>query len=166
MQVSLPINTFHSMADIITNSSTEIFIIAGDNTIAGIKELINALFKVAGSETTCDDVFTIEYDWERYVDYYFEDDYERFCEDNDGDSENFIEAIFDESIVGSETHKEVYKKKYIAEFTSSDFNPYKCAYYRERRIKVTADDDNPYAIDAAKILSNLTGLFEIEATQN
>lgn len=50
----------HSFVDLITNSSTEIYIEATEKTIESLKGLINNLLKVGGSELTCDDLFTIQ----------------------------------------------------------------------------------------------------------
>ena len=50
----------HSFVDIITNSSTEIYIEATDKTIESLKNIINNILKVGGSKLTSDDLFTIE----------------------------------------------------------------------------------------------------------
>ena len=54
----------HSVIDLITNSSTEMFI-DFSGSINPLKELINEVFKMSGIEKTCDDVFkmTIVPDW-------------------------------------------------------------------------------------------------------
>lgn len=46
-----------SYIDLITNSSTSVFQWA--NNIDGVKEIINAVLKSAGSDLTCDDLFDI-----------------------------------------------------------------------------------------------------------
>jgi len=50
----------HSTVAIITNSSTEIFVEATENTIENVKNLINALLSLAGSDKKCDDLFDIK----------------------------------------------------------------------------------------------------------
>jgi hypothetical protein len=52
--------SYHSFVDIITNSSTELFVSAGANTITGIKDIVNQLLKVQGSTKTADDLFIFE----------------------------------------------------------------------------------------------------------
>lgn len=99
----------HSFIDIITNSSTEIFVKASNNTIKSIKELVNSLLAIAKSEMKFDDIFTIEL----------------------GEEE--------------ETYHE---------------------YYSERSVIVKAIDENKESKLASGILSNLTGLFEINADYN
>lgn len=47
-----------SYIDLITNSSTSVFQCA--NNIEGVKDIINAVLKVSGSNLTCDDLFNIE----------------------------------------------------------------------------------------------------------
>lgn len=46
-----------SYIDLITNSSTSVFQWA--NSVSGVKEIINAVLKSAGSDLTCDDLFDI-----------------------------------------------------------------------------------------------------------
>lgn len=50
----------HSVVDLITNSSTEIFMSASDSAIQNVKEIIDAVLKASGSDKTCDDLFIVE----------------------------------------------------------------------------------------------------------
>ena len=52
----------HSVVQIITNSSTVIYTQADEGTIISLKEMVNALLKIGGSELTADDLFTFELD--------------------------------------------------------------------------------------------------------
>ncbi len=52
----------HSVVAPITNSSTEIFVEATENTITNVKKLINALLSLGGSDKKCDDLFDIKLD--------------------------------------------------------------------------------------------------------
>jgi hypothetical protein len=47
----------HSMVDIITNSSTTIYTTTHGGTIFLLKELINEILEVAGSDKTADDLY-------------------------------------------------------------------------------------------------------------
>jgi hypothetical protein len=47
----------HSFVDLITNSSTEIYIAATESTIEGIKNIINNILSLGGSKFTADDLF-------------------------------------------------------------------------------------------------------------
>ena len=49
----------HSVIDVITNSSSEIYVEATQHTIKNVKELVDNLFKLTGSTIKCDDVFDI-----------------------------------------------------------------------------------------------------------
>ena len=49
----------HSVVDVITNSSSEIYVEATEHTIDNVKELVDNLFSLAGSPLKCDDVFDI-----------------------------------------------------------------------------------------------------------
>jgi hypothetical protein len=112
----------HSFVDLITNSSTEIYIEADKGTIEAVKSLINNLLKVAKSELTADDLFTIKL-LTKNDDYEFVENPEKVAESDEG--------------------------------------------YREAKISVVANDESSEeAKTAAKILSDLTGLFGINATYN
>lgn len=49
-----------SITDIVTNSSTEVFIRIKETAINTVKEPINNLLKISGSTLQADDLFTIE----------------------------------------------------------------------------------------------------------
>lgn len=57
MQLIIP---FHSFVDLITNSSTEIYILASESTIKFIKQLVDNILTEGGSTKTFDDMFTAE----------------------------------------------------------------------------------------------------------
>ena len=73
----------HSFIDIITNSSTEIFVQANENTLKNIKSLIDSILTIGGSTLRCNDIFTMKVVKEkvnRYEDY---DDYEEDYDDDE-----------------------------------------------------------------------------------
>ena len=49
----------HSFIDLITNSSTEIYIEASDKTVQTVKDIVNNILKLGNSDITCDDLFEI-----------------------------------------------------------------------------------------------------------
>jgi predicted transcriptional regulator len=71
----------HSFIDIITNSSTEIYVSVGDWSVNTLKDLVNGMLKIAKSDKTCDDLFEISvnnYRCEEWIldqigDYYLSD---------------------------------------------------------------------------------------------
>lgn len=80
----------HSIIDVITNSSTEIFISSNNKTIEVAKEFINSLLKATGSKKEADDLFDFitlpEFHHENYIatmakEMYNEDRYYNLPED-------------------------------------------------------------------------------------
>jgi len=72
----------HSVIDLITNSSTELFM-DFSGSIKPLKELINEIFIIGGIDKTCDDVFelSIRPEWWENEDYEF--DQETWEEDHE-----------------------------------------------------------------------------------
>ena len=65
----------HSFIDLISNSSSEIFVVASEKTVNSVKEIVNNILAIGKSEYTCDDLFTVEIDEARFRK--DSDDYER-----------------------------------------------------------------------------------------
>lgn len=85
----------HSVIDLITNSSTEIFTYSNSSDTA-MKEMINELFKSFNIDKTCDDVFNVvvlaeSYDYKEYLGELFERE-----EDAEGFTDENFEAKFKE----------------------------------------------------------------------
>lgn len=59
-----------SVSDIITNSSTEVFMIYNEAAFKSIKELVNAILALGGTNKTFDDLFEIK---ANVSEYFFED---------------------------------------------------------------------------------------------
>ena len=55
----------HSFVDLITNSSTEVYIEATEHTIKSVAALVDNILALGGSKLTCDDLFTIELNQEQ-----------------------------------------------------------------------------------------------------
>lgn len=49
-----------SISDIITNSSSEVFVLYDDNALKNIKDLVNAVLAAADTKLTFDDLFEIQ----------------------------------------------------------------------------------------------------------
>jgi hypothetical protein len=109
MKLTIP---FHSFVDVITNSSTQIYVKAGDNTIKALKELVDNILKSGNSQATADDLF--EFSLEEL------DKYAQRAEDS--------------------------------------------GEYCSRALVIKSKQGTESSIDAAKVLSNLTSLFNIEAS--
>lgn len=71
----------HSLIDLITNSSTEIFV-NSENSLEACKNLVNEFLKTVDSTLTCDDMFKLSIemeectvvDYREYIQYEYEDD--------------------------------------------------------------------------------------------
>lgn len=72
----------HSFVDLITNSSTEIFVRADEKTIQTVKDLIDTLLKLGNSNLKADDLFEFQLVLDGYD----------FIKDEDGNTE-YIENV-------------------------------------------------------------------------
>ena len=111
----------HSFIDIITNSSSEIYVQASENTVKVVKTLVDSILKMSDSYLTCDDLFDIRLE----------------LPSDQGEDEEY-----------DENPDQFY----------SD--------YGNRGIIVTAKNQAEHSVQAANILSNLTGIFSIEEGYN
>lgn len=135
----------HSIVDIITNSSTEIYIAADNSTITTIQELVDNLLSTAGSDLKSTDLFTFELEVpDRYYDS-VQDSRCYGCEE--------FEAC--ELRKGAEA---IQKCEHVPSFEEWKENNYDDQY--DRGVIVTAKREECKV--SAKILSNLSGLFSIE----
>lgn len=152
---------YHSFIDIITNSSTEIYVSVGDWSVNAVKDLVNGMLKIAKSDKTCDDLFEISvnnYRCEEWIldkigDYYLSDrmtwdEYEVLTDDEK------LNKYFQET---GETHETMSTKYY--EYIDDDYDS-----FDESSLLVKAKTDDPDVIEVAKILHNLRDIFAIEAS--
>lgn len=77
LMVKIPI---HSMIDLITNSSTEIFVHSEDS-LKPCKELINEILRLTRCGKFCDEIFDVKIDYDRNSMYF--DEFEYYAEEND-----------------------------------------------------------------------------------
>ena len=149
MTIHIPI---HSFVDLITNSSSEIFVTADGNTVKAVKKLIDDILKSSGSDKTVDDLFEISIGYEVTDNKTYDNKFVTKAEFEK------IEAEYQEWEDGDQSKDE------------PRFQPcYSDGDYRNSNILVTVKDDVPSeqkaaAKAAAKTLSDLTGLFEIDAS--
>ncbi len=86
MKIIVPV---HSFVDVITNSSSEIFVSATDSTVAAAKEIVNNVLSSGGSLAKCDDLFKVSLLYHvRYYDDGEEDTVEKEF-DNEADAAKF-----------------------------------------------------------------------------
>lgn len=143
MKTQLVIN-IHSFVDLITNSSSEIYVYASNGTIKSVKELINNLLKGVGSDKTADDLFTFDVG---------------------------VEIDNPETRAQIEARGEKYTWEITVSANSPEgktaIEEYRGNYPKQTSLIVTAKEGTPDSIKlAALTLANLTGLFDMESCYN
>ena len=151
----------HSIVDLITNSSTTVFIVAKESTIKAVKELIDQLLELGGCRQRADDLFSFKLECDRYQDWLSE--------------ETMANTDYDESLGWKE--RNVICKEALAQVLASEDKPdwfkteeewltsnEECDEYHDISLIVTAKEgEAELAAKVARLLSNLTGMFEMEA---
>ena len=145
----------HSFVDLITNSSSEIFVSANKGTVTAVKKLVNNLIIAGGGTKTCDELFDIDV---AYV-----------CETGSGE-----EVLLTKSEISA-------KRKELAANAKKNANPADqyiddddCGWYfgdegdyvKSNIRIVLKDKSNKESAAAAKILGSLTDLFGIDSVYN
>ena len=138
----------HSFVDVITNSSSEIFTSANEGTVKAVKELINNLLIGVGSNKTADDLFDIIVG--------IEVDNPETYEERKISGKGYTITVPADSDAGKEQLEENERIQ-----NNGD------GYGRDLCLVVTPKaGTNENVVLAAKTLSNLTGLFYMEAYRN
>ncbi len=157
MTTSLTI-PIHSVIDVITNSSSEIFVAADKSTITAIRKLVDNIIGAAsngeGIGATADDLFTFDVVY-CCTDGEYEEVYLTKAETKAKRKE--IEEITDDQ-TGKYTAEQIEVAE-AWEFNDEDGGG------SSVRVAVK-DKTNKSAVAAAKALSDLTSIFQIEATFN
>lgn len=154
MTIVIPI---HSFVDLITNSSSEIFVEASTKTITAIKKMLDNVLTAGGSTKTADDLFTFELGYEVTDHKTWGSVYVSKAEFDK------IKTAWDEYEEHDEDEGETDDAEVIEEPRFEPTN-YDDGYYHNTAIIVKAKDDtSKEAVAAAKTLADLTGLFDIEA---
>ena len=119
-----------TVSDIITNSSSEVFMVYDDNCINNIKELVNAILAINNTDVTFDDLFEckISFDEERLLDNYPE--------------------------YSNLTEEELLRKAQKHDDDDYDSWPY------VNGVSITAKKNNNKVKDAAIILSKIDKIFD------
>lgn len=77
-----------SLNDVVTNSSMEVYQEATQYTVDAVKDIINVILKISGSDKSCDDLFTVSINYEDMLESYFED-----CLDRTNIDEEYLGMI-------------------------------------------------------------------------
>lgn len=83
-----------SLNDVVTNSSMEVYQEATQYTVDAVKDIINVILKIEGSDKSCDDLFTVSIDYSDMLEDYFER-----CIDNEDIDEEYRGMIEELEIV-------------------------------------------------------------------
>lgn len=142
--------SFHSFVDVITNSSTTIYVRADESTIVAIKKFIDGILQKGGSTKTADDLFEFkigfgEDEIECASDRYFEE-----LEEKEGGEKvpaySEQRKIFEE-LVAKGTIK-------VEDYYEED-----CEFPQSNALTMIAKDDSK---DSTEIISLLCSMFSID----
>lgn len=149
-----------SLNDVVTNSSMEVYQEATGYTVSAVKDIIDVILKIGGSDKSCDDLFTVSIDYSDMLEDYFES-----CLDSDIDEEykGMIEEIRSRKD-DSEAYAELVKTGLVG-----DVVPTIEEYVSDWRYPTTEVSIIPKgeasSVDVA-ILNKINDLFCIEACYN
>lgn len=162
-----------SLNDVVTNSSMEVYQEATQYTVDAVRDIINVILKIGGSDKSCDDLFTVSINYEDMLESYFEDILDK--SDIDEEYLGMIEEIRsrkDDSgwfISDSEAYAELVKtglvgdvvptiEEYVRNFDDSDWR------YPTTEVSIIPKGEAS-SVDVA-ILNKINDLFCIEACYN
>lgn len=142
----------NSMTDVITNSSTSVFVVYKEHDIDSIKELVNAILAIDGNYTF-DDLFEInlEFNYDA-IDYYLDDlgeEFKEFATTNDWT------ALIDSY--------DANKKQLLADKLWECIDDWDARYKSPYElIKVTPKKDIAEHSKAARLISTIDEIFSID----
>ena len=139
-----------SITDVITNSSTSVFVVHKESDINSIKELVNAILAIDGNYTF-DDLFEInlEFDYDA-IDYYLDSLGEEFKEfETDNDWETLINSYDSD------------KKQLLADRLWECINDWD-ACYKSPYEYIQVAPKKEIAKNAADLISRMDGIFDID----
>lgn len=144
----------NSMTDVITNSSTSVFVVYAEHNIDSIKELVNSILAIDG-RYTFDDLFNIslEFNYD-IIDRYAEklsEEFSEFTQDN---------ANYDEILMSFDKEKKSRLADELWGFINYDYDY--CNKSPYEYIEVTIKKDSPEVEKAAELISNIDRIFDID----
>jgi hypothetical protein len=150
--------SLHSIIDVITNSSTEIYTFTNSSAIEKSYELLNEILKIADSDKKAEDLFEIYIipnDWDNIINYfnkYYEDEFEK-C-----DNLQELKILLDEQDKIEEyKERSKFEKEKIIPFLKKDDN-WKIIFN-----KIVDDGDNFYQRETSLII---VAKDELKSTEN
>jgi len=163
----------HSFIDVITNSSTEMFLVMNSFAVKGMFEVIDEILRVAKSDKKAEDIFDIEVerDWDKltegFMEYYHYSDYSKKRE-NDCYNETERVLIENAEAIKDWNKRNEYEQAIVTPYLKEtgrwkEFTHDYDDIPRETFLKITAKNNDQSTID---IWNKITCLFEIVETSN
>lgn len=161
-----------SLNDVVTNSSMEVYQEATQYTVNAVRDIINVILKISGSDKSCDDLFTISINYEDMLDSYFDDCLDR--SDIDEEYLGMIEEVRNRKddngyfISNSEAYKELVNMGIVGDVlpTIEEYvGNFDCDWrYPSTEVSIVPKGEASSA-DVA-ILNKINDLFNVEACYN
>lgn len=140
-----------SLNDVVTNSSMEVYQEATQYTVDAVKDIINVILKIGGSDKSCDDLFTVSIDYSDMLEEV------RNRKDEDG-----------HYISDSEAYQELVKMGLVGDVleTIEEFTRNFDSDWRYPTTQVSIIPKNSDKKSDAAILNKINDLFCVEACYN
>lgn len=160
-----------SLNDVVTNSSMEVYQEATQYTVNAVRDIINVILKISGSDKSCDDLFTISINYGDMLDSYFDDCLDR--SDIDEEYLGMIEEVKNRKddngyISNSEAYKELVNMGIVGDVlpTIEEYvENFDCDWrYPSTEVSIVPKGEASPA-DVA-ILNKINDLFSVEACYN
>lgn len=159
-----------SLNDVVTNSSMEVYQEATQYTVNAVRDIINVILKISGSDKSCDDLFTISINYEDMLDSYFNDCLDR--SDIDEEYLGMIEEVRNRKdgyfISNSEAYKELVNMGIVGDILPAIeeyVGNFDCDWrYPSTEVSIVPKGEASPA-DVA-ILNKINDLFNVEACYN
>ena len=161
-----------SLNDVVTNSSMEVYQEATEYTVDAVRDIINVILKISGSDKSCDDLFTISINYEDMLDSYFDDYLDRT--DIDEEYLGMIEEVRNRKddngyfISNSEAYKELVNMGIVGDVlpTIEEYvGNFDCDWrYPSTEVSIVPKGEAERS-DIA-ILNKINDLFNVEACYN
>lgn len=161
-----------SLNDVVTNSSMEVYQEATQYTVDAVKDIINVILKIGGSDKSCDDLFTVSIDYSDMLEDYFDDCLDR--SDIDEEYLGMIEEVRNRKddngyfISNSEAYKELVNMGIVGDVleTIEEFTRNFDCDWRYPTTQVSIIPKNSDKKSDAAILNKINDLFYVEACYN
>lgn len=155
-----------SISDLITNSSTEAFVVYDEGNVEDIKNLVNAILSLLDPSKTFDDYFTIEMqvNYDALNDIFDElcaneelyDSYPELKEYNTiedyQDQDKYLRSLSTKTI-----------DNYFYYYNDNTYDNYK---YQYEGFLISAKVDNPIIQKVARVINNVDQIFNVDYSNN